>query len=127
LLCLAPCPFLQGIESTTFSFILSFFHSFFLLFVILLLLYWGYIVTFTKVLTIYHSWIHSLHHSPLPLSPIILLLIFTLTKDLLSSCYVSGIVLGAGDIAMCKTDKQEKSLTSLNLHSNKGKRQRPNK
>jgi hypothetical protein len=29
------------------------------------LLYWGHIVTFTKVLTIYHSWIHPLHHSPL--------------------------------------------------------------
>jgi hypothetical protein len=29
------------------------------------LLYWGYIVTFTKVLTIHHSWIHPLHHSPL--------------------------------------------------------------
>jgi hypothetical protein len=28
-------------------------------------LYWEYIVTFTKVLTIYHSWIHALHHSPL--------------------------------------------------------------
>jgi hypothetical protein len=27
-------------------------------------LYWGYLVTFTKVLTIYHSWIHLLHHSP---------------------------------------------------------------
>jgi hypothetical protein len=30
---------------------------------------WGYIVAFTKVLTIYqiyHSWIHPLHHSPLP-------------------------------------------------------------
>jgi hypothetical protein len=31
---------------------------------------WGYIVAFNKVLTLYHSWIHSLHHSPLlPLSP----------------------------------------------------------
>jgi hypothetical protein len=29
------------------------------------LLYEGYIVTFTKVLTICHSWIHPLHHSPL--------------------------------------------------------------
>jgi hypothetical protein len=29
-----------------------------LFFIIILLLYWGYIVTFTKVLTIYHSWIH---------------------------------------------------------------------
>jgi hypothetical protein len=26
---------------------------------------WGCIVTFTKILTIYHSWIHALHHSPL--------------------------------------------------------------
>jgi hypothetical protein len=32
---------------------------------IFLLLYWGYIVAFTKVLTMYHSWIHSFHHSPL--------------------------------------------------------------
>jgi hypothetical protein len=30
-----------------------------------LLLYWGYTVTFTKVFTIHHSWIHPLHHSPL--------------------------------------------------------------
>jgi hypothetical protein len=35
------------------------------------LLYWGYIVTFIKVLTIYHSWLHLLHHSLLsPPSPI---------------------------------------------------------
>jgi hypothetical protein len=32
---------------------------------IILLLYRGYIVTFSKVLTICHSWIHLLHHSPL--------------------------------------------------------------
>jgi hypothetical protein len=35
------------------------------------LLYWGYIVTFTKFLTIYHSRIHPLHHyslSPYPYS-----------------------------------------------------------
>jgi hypothetical protein len=31
----------------------------------LLLLYWMYIVTFTEVLTIYHSWVRPLHHSPL--------------------------------------------------------------
>jgi hypothetical protein len=37
----------------------------------LLLLYWGYIVTFTKVLTICHSWIHPLHHSPLSSLPTI--------------------------------------------------------
>jgi hypothetical protein len=30
----------------------------------------GYAVTFTKVLIIYHNWIHSLYHSPLSsLSP----------------------------------------------------------
>jgi hypothetical protein len=29
------------------------------------LLYWGYIVTFTKVLTIYHNWIYLHHQSPL--------------------------------------------------------------
>jgi hypothetical protein len=33
------------------------------------LLYWGYNVTFT-VLTIYHTWIHPLHHSPWSPSPI---------------------------------------------------------
>jgi hypothetical protein len=32
---------------------------------IYLLLCWGYIVTFTKVLIIYHSWIYPFHHSPL--------------------------------------------------------------
>jgi hypothetical protein len=34
----------------------------------LLLLCWGYIVAFTKVITIYqiyHTWIHPLHHFPL--------------------------------------------------------------
>jgi hypothetical protein len=41
--------------SPAFSFVNSFF--------IILLLYWGYIVTFTKVLTIYQSWICPLHHS----------------------------------------------------------------
>jgi hypothetical protein len=39
------------------------------LFFIMSLLYWGYTVTFTKVLTIYHNWIYSLHHSPLSLLP----------------------------------------------------------
>jgi hypothetical protein len=37
-----------------------------------LLLYWGYIVTFTKVLTTYHSWIHPfiiLFYSPSPPIP----------------------------------------------------------
>jgi hypothetical protein len=33
-----------------------------ILFIIIVFLYWGYIVTFTKVLTLYHSWIHTLHH-----------------------------------------------------------------
>jgi hypothetical protein len=28
---------------------------------LILLLHWGYIVTFTKFLTMYHSWIHPLH------------------------------------------------------------------
>jgi hypothetical protein len=37
--------------------------------IIILLLYLGYIVTFTKVLTIYLSQIHLLHHSPLSLHP----------------------------------------------------------
>jgi hypothetical protein len=36
-----------------------------------LLLCWGYFVTFTKFLIVYHSWIHPFHHSPLfrPLIP----------------------------------------------------------
>jgi hypothetical protein len=41
----------------------------FFFFLFLLLLYWGYIVTFTKVLITYHSWIHPLHHSPLSPPP----------------------------------------------------------
>jgi hypothetical protein len=36
----------------------------FFFYLIILLLYWGYTVIFTKVLTIYHSWIHLLHHYP---------------------------------------------------------------
>jgi hypothetical protein len=32
-------------------------------FFIIILLYWGYTVTFTKALAIYHNWIHPLHHS----------------------------------------------------------------
>jgi hypothetical protein len=40
-----------------------------------LLLYWGYILAFTKVLTTYHSWIHPRHHSPLSPSPIIFVLV----------------------------------------------------
>jgi hypothetical protein len=31
----------------------------------IIILYWGYIVTFTKALTVYHSLIYPLHHSPL--------------------------------------------------------------
>jgi hypothetical protein len=34
-------------------------------FYVFLPLYWGYIVIFTQVLTVYHSLIHPLHHSPL--------------------------------------------------------------
>jgi hypothetical protein len=46
------------------------FCLFFLFFLIIIfLLYWGYIVTFAKVLTVYHSWIYLLHHSPLSPSP----------------------------------------------------------
>jgi hypothetical protein len=48
--------------------ILLFIHL--IIFIITLLLYLGYIVTFTKVLTIYHSWIHPLHRSPLSPPPI---------------------------------------------------------
>jgi hypothetical protein len=39
------------------------------LFSFFLLLYWGYTVTFTEVLSIHYSWIHPLHHSPLSLLP----------------------------------------------------------
>jgi hypothetical protein len=35
----------------------------YLFFIIILFLYWGYIVTFTKVLTVYHSGIHPLNPS----------------------------------------------------------------
>jgi hypothetical protein len=38
---------------------------------IILLLFWGYTVTFIKVLT-YISWIHPLHHSPLSPFPSLL-------------------------------------------------------
>jgi hypothetical protein len=48
---------IQGLEKLT--------PPFFLIFIIILLLYRGYIVTFTKVLTIYLCQIHPLHHSPL--------------------------------------------------------------
>jgi uncharacterized RDD family membrane protein YckC len=41
------------------------FIFFFKIFLKLLLLYWGYIVTFTKTLTIDHSQIYPLHHYPL--------------------------------------------------------------
>jgi hypothetical protein len=34
-----------------------------------LLLCWGYMVAFRKVLKIYHTWIHSFHHSPLSPAP----------------------------------------------------------
>jgi hypothetical protein len=51
------CYFVLGINLDI-NLILSF-NSF------LLLLYSGCIVTFMKVLTIHHSWIHPLHHSPL--------------------------------------------------------------
>jgi hypothetical protein len=40
-----------------------------LFFIFLVFQFWGYIVTFTKVLTIYHSWIHPLNHSPLSPPP----------------------------------------------------------
>jgi hypothetical protein len=61
--------FLICIPFISFSwFFLSCFFTFHL-FIIILLLYWGYNVTFTNVLTIQHSQIHPLHHSPLPLTP----------------------------------------------------------
>jgi hypothetical protein len=59
-------PFFCPSTSTAFvADFLLFLHCF-----ILLLFYWGNNVACTKGLTIYHSWIHPLHHSPLsPLSP----------------------------------------------------------
>jgi hypothetical protein len=36
---------------------------------IVLWLYWRHILTSTNVLIIYHSWIHPLHHSFIPLPP----------------------------------------------------------
>jgi hypothetical protein len=39
--------------------------GFFLFLIYFLLLYWGYVVTFTEVLTVYHNWIQPLHHAPL--------------------------------------------------------------
>jgi hypothetical protein len=40
-------------------------------FIITLLLYWGYTVTFIKALTLCHNWIHPIHHFPLSPSPIL--------------------------------------------------------
>jgi hypothetical protein len=37
-----------------------------------IILYWGYIMTFTKVLALYHSWIYPIHHSPLFSLPLFL-------------------------------------------------------
>jgi hypothetical protein len=46
------------------------FSYWFWVWLIFLLLYWGYIVTFKKVLAIYHIWIRSFHHSSLSSLPI---------------------------------------------------------
>jgi hypothetical protein len=48
-----------------------------LFFISILLLYWGYIVTFTKVLTTYLSQIHPLHHSLLSLYLSLLRIVLT--------------------------------------------------
>jgi hypothetical protein len=42
-------------------------YFFFFISFLKLLLHWGYIVTFTKVLILCRSWIHPLNHSPLSL------------------------------------------------------------
>jgi hypothetical protein len=42
-----------------------------ILLLFLLFLHWGYIVTFIKVLIMYYSWIHLLHHSPLSSSSLL--------------------------------------------------------
>jgi hypothetical protein len=55
-------------------------NSFFLIFfkkLFILLLCWGYIVAFTKIFTIYHTWIHPLHNSPLSPPPLILGIVLT--------------------------------------------------
>jgi hypothetical protein len=39
------------------------------IYIFLLLVYWGYIVLFAEVLTIYHSCVHPFHHSPFFPSP----------------------------------------------------------
>jgi hypothetical protein len=44
-------------------------HKYILLLLILLLSYYRYIVTFTKVLTVYHSWIYPLRQFPLSSFP----------------------------------------------------------
>jgi hypothetical protein len=66
-----------GTEASYLNFLCLSFNIFFyilrekdLFIYFLLVLCWGYIVTFTKVLTIYNSCIHSVHLSPLFPSPI---------------------------------------------------------
>jgi hypothetical protein len=56
--------------SVLFSFLilLSYFFTLFIL------LYWRYIMTFTKVLIIYHSWIHPFHHCPMVLLTVVTML-----------------------------------------------------
>jgi hypothetical protein len=54
----------SGLKSLYFLILL-----FLLFFKFLFFIVQGCIVAFTKVLKIYHSWIHSLHHSPLSLLP----------------------------------------------------------
>jgi succinate-acetate transporter protein len=61
-------------------------------------LYWGYIVTFTKVLTIYHSWIHPLHRS----------LGFTLCFELL-------IYYAMLSLSLCKMQNFKINIQSLTL------------
>jgi hypothetical protein len=57
------------IDLYTYVFDFLYVHSFFP-FYFLLLLFWVYIVTFTKFLTIYHSWIYSFFYSPSSPHPI---------------------------------------------------------
>jgi hypothetical protein len=57
--CVCVCVCVQLCVYITFSSLICF----------LLLWYWGFIVTFTEVLVIYHSWIHPFHHSPLSSLP----------------------------------------------------------
>jgi hypothetical protein len=81
-----------------FVFVFVFFFTFFFFYCA----EWGYIVAFTKVLTvyqIYHTWMHPLHHSPL--SPFILFLLLWFSRYHFSNE-------GGGSIQQGRTNKNKK-------------------